>query len=107
MGGAHTGGAVMNAEQLLDAARTCGLAVAIVDGSLEVRGKGAPPADLVDDLVQRASEVAEFLVCGSCGCGDQRLVPAYWGPRLCPACCQLVAQRFDQDGSWPPVPWEV
>lgn len=43
-------------------------------------------------------------LCDRCESPAARLIPAYWGERLCPDCCQLVASGNDMGGSWPPLP---
>lgn len=52
-------------------------------------------------------EESSILVCTSCGEPAGRLVPAYWGPLLCPSCAAEAAAELDRDGSWPTPWWEV
>ncbi|MGP0111142.1 MAG: hypothetical protein ACLPR9_20205 [Acidimicrobiales bacterium] len=58
------------------------------------------------DESDRAAEVVELPRCASCGRSNQRLVEAYWGPRLCPTCCAAVVAANDAAGDWPTVDWE-
>lgn len=32
---------------------------------------------------------------------------AYWGDPLCSPCAQELADLFDEEDRWPPVPWEL
>jgi hypothetical protein len=41
-------------------------------------------------------------------CGDRLAVlTAYWGDPLCSPCAQELARWFEEQGRWPPVPWEL
>ncbi len=44
--------------------------------------------------------------CPSCGNDAPRLIRSYWGPYLCPACCEAVVDQRDADGTWPTPWWE-
>lgn len=35
---------------------------------------------------------------------EGRTIPAYWGGRYCPACCEVAARWFAQK-EWPADPW--
>jgi hypothetical protein len=56
-----------------------------------------PPAPPKLTLVATADGPA----CGRCRQPAARLVPAYWGRDLCPACCVAATAEFDRAGSWP------
>ncbi len=62
--------------------------------------RGQPPAPPTLTLVA----TDDGSPCGRCRQPSPRLVPAYWGRDLCPACCAAAAVDFDRAGSWPPVP---
>jgi hypothetical protein len=99
----------MTGAELLDAARRTGLVVTAEGDQLVVRGRGAQPVGLLEDLRSHARDVLRLLAerCGRCGMSSRTLVMSYWGDSFCPCCCPLVATDHDSDGTWPPVPdWE-
>jgi hypothetical protein len=56
-------------------------------------------------LLEAESVLAQQTPCDRCGKSSERLVAAYWGPALCPACCKIVAADLDRHDAWPPCGW--
>lgn len=75
-----------------------------VDGSLSITP--VPPDDVLGLCRSWAEHfVAELVAlpgCDRCRCRPSRLVPTYWGQRLCPPCAQDVAAQHDRASTWPP-----
>ena len=44
----------------------------------------------------------------ACARCDEELasLTAYWGDPLCSSCAEQLADLFDEQDKWPPVPWE-
>jgi hypothetical protein len=101
---------VSTAMDLLRSGQRAGLAV-VVDGErLTIRGPKTADA-VARALLDRKAEVLA-LQCSRCGAlpVDREPLVAYWGPVVCPACCQTIGARggeFDQQGTWPPNPWRA
>ena len=72
------------------------------EGSVILGGRGAQP-----DSTPYEGEDKQPLVCASCRSVAERLVPSYWGPLLCPGCCESIAAERDAHGSWPTPWWDV
>lgn len=101
----------MDGVSLLAEARGAGLVVRLGDDdTLIVEGRrdlndmamrvlGSKP-EVVQVLLDQAKHVDD--ACERCFACSVRLIPSYWGPRLCSPCCQVVTQEFDRT-EWPEV----
>jgi hypothetical protein len=102
----------VTAAEVLEAARDSGLTIVVTEGVPLVRGRGPKPVELLEELRAHRAEVlallAEQPTCAHCGARGTRLVGTYWSSWtevICPRCVVVVTAEFEQNDTWPPVPW--